>query len=609
MQTNTYLKVILTILTLSVIYFGIVGINAVDRLHRSNVELSEQLKNMHVSVHAPQKAAVKAEDSSVKSVPETHKNIANLRYFDKQARFGGKMVGTISVEPPNLNTIICNEATAASLASLCTAGLAARNWENPDVFEPMIAESWQISEDKKVFHIKLKKGVKYNDFTDPVSGREYRDVEVTSHDFKFMIDVIKDEKVNCAHLKSYYQDLEKVEVLSDYEFKVYWRKPFYGAVNCTLSLEPLPRHFYAPDGKFDGEEFNSCHRRNKMVVGAGPYMLDKWEKSKKLVFKRNPKFFGTKYGIAPPIDELHFEVISLPGTRFQALMSGKIDSLSLTPEQWIKRTNTAQFAAAKLRKEKYLVPQYTYIGYNHKNPLFQDKLVRRALTHLVDRERICRDIYQNLAEVAVTPFFPKSRFADPALKAFEYSPEKAKKLLAEAGWKDVDGDGILEKDGRKFRFTMLQVASHPTQQKLMPLLKEEFAAAGIDMSIQIVEWSNYLQRLNNRSYDVCCLGWSSSFDPDMYQVWHSSQMLQGGSNHISYKNTELDRLIEEMRKEFDSDKRISLAREIGRIIHDDQPYTFLVWPYSLTAVSEKFGNLKVYPAGMETMPAYLKENY
>ena len=156
---------------------------------------------------------------------------------------------------------------------------------------------------------------------------------------------------------------------------------------------------------------------------------------------------------------------------------------------------------------------------------------------------------------------------------------------------------------------MLQVASHPTQQKLMPLLKEEFAAAGIDMSIQIVEWSNYLQRLNNRSYDVCCLGWSSSFDPDMYQVWHSSQMLQGGSNHISYKNAELDRLIEEMRKEFDSDKRIGLAREIGRIIHDDQPYTFLVWPYSLTAVSEKFGNLKVYPAGMETMPAYLKENY
>ena len=602
MQSDTYLKVIATIFTVGVLYLGAVGINAVDRLHRSNVELSKLLRNMKSDPSTAAVSAVPAEKNKSSDV-----NIANLRYFDPQARFGGKMTRAISAEPPNFNMIICNEATAITLGSLCTAGLAERNWENPDVFEPMIAESWQISQDKKVFDIKLRKGVKYNDFTDPVTGRHHKNVEVTAHDFKFMVDVIKDEKVNCAHLKSYYQDLEKIEVINDYEFKVYWSKPFYGSVSCTLSLQPLPRHFYAPDGKFDGEQFNSCHLRNKMIVGAGPYQLDKWEKAKKLTFKRNLNYFGTKYGIAPPLHELHFEVISLPGTRYQALMSGKIDSLNLTPEQWIKRSVTPQFAAAGLRKEKYLLPQYTYIGYNQKNPLFQDKKVRQALTHLVDRNRICRDIYHDLAEVAVTPFFPKSRFSNPNLKAFDHSPEKAKKLLAEAGWKDVDGDGILEKDNKKFRFTMLQIASHPTQQKLMPLLKEAFAAAGIDMSIQVIEWSNYLQRLDNRSYDACCLGWSSSFDPDMYQVWHSSQMVSGGSNHISYRNTELDKLIETMRQEFDTEKRIALAHKIGSIIHEDQPYTFLVWPYSLTAVSEKFSNLNVYPAGMETMPAYLKE--
>ena len=603
MQSNTYLKVILTILTVSVIYLGIVGINAVDRLYRSNVELSEQLKNMKTPVTVP----VQEKKLSIEKKLSGNANIANYRYFDQSANFGGKMNRAISVEPPNLNTIICNEATAHVLSSLCTAGLAERNWENPDIFEPMIAESWQISPDRKVFTIKLKKGVKYNDFTDPVTGVHHRDVEVTSHDFKFTVDVRKDEKVNCAHLKSYYQDLEKIEVINDYEFKVYWRKPFYGAVAITLALQPLPRHFYAPDGKFDGEKFNSDHLRNKMVVGAGPYRLHKWEKAKKLVFKRNQNYFGTSYGIAPPLEELNFDIISLPGTRYQALISGRIDNMSLTPEQWIKRTPTAQFKAAKLRRERYLVPQYTYIGYNQKNPLFQDRLVRRALTHLVDRKRICRDIYHDLAEVAVTPFFPESRFADKNLKPWEYSPAKAKELLSRAGWKDVDGDGILEKDGRKFRFTMLQIASHPTQQKLMPLLKEEFAAAGIDMSIQVIEWSNYLQRLDNRSYDACCLGWASNFDPDMYQVWHSSQMVQGGSNHISYRNSELDRLIEDMRGEFDPAKRIELAHRIGRIMHEDQPYTFLVWPYSLVAVSDKFENLKVYPAGIETMPAYLKE--
>ena len=600
MNQSTYLKVILTILTVSVIYLGIVGINAVDRLHRSNVKLLEQLENMK---HIPARNTVPGVEKT--AAERVTGKVANLRYFDPAARFGGKMSQAINAEPPNFNPITCNEASAAMLSSLCSAALAARNWENPDIFEPMIAESWQISEDKKIFHIKLKRGVKYCNVTDPVTGREHKDIEVTSHDFKFMVDVIKDENVNCAHLKSYYQDLEKVEIINDHEFKVYWKKPFYGAVSCTLGLEPLARHFYAPDGKFDGNAFNSDHLRSKMIVGAGAYKLEKWDKAKKIVFKRNENYFGAKFGIAPPLDELHFEVISHPGTCFQALMSGRIDRLGLIPEQWIKRTSSARFKAAKLRKERYLLPQYTYIGYNQKNPLFQDKLVRNALTHLVDRERICRDIYHGLAEIAVTPFFPKSRFSDPALKALEYSPQKAKELLAQAGWKDSDNDGILDKDGKKFRFTMLQIASSTIQQKLMPLLKEEFAAAGIDMSIQVIEWSNYLQRLEQRNYDACCLGWSSNFDPDMYQVWHSSQNAAGGSNHISYCNKELDKLIENMRTEFDSDKRIKLAYRIGKIIHEDQPYTFLVWPYSLVAVSDKFQNLKVYPAGMEITPAYL----
>ena len=599
MNQSTYLKVVLTILTLSVIYLGIVGINAVDRLHRSNIRLLEQLENM-------KNIPATAVGANVK--PKAQKeavNIANLRYFDPNARFGGKMTQAINAEPPNFNPITTNEATSSNLYALCSAGIAARNWENPDIYEPMIAESWQISDDKKVFSIKLRRGVKYCDVTDPVTGKEHKNVEVTAHDFKFMVDVIKDENVNCSHLKVYYQDLEKVEIINDYEFKVYWKKPFYGAVASTLGLEPLPRHFFAPDGKFDGNAFNSDHLRSKMIVGAGAYQLDRWEKAKKIVFKRNKNFFGTKHGIAPPLDELHFEVISHPGTCFQALMSGRLDRLGLTPEQWIKRTSSERFKAANLRKERYLLPQYTYIGYNQKNPLFQDKLVRNALSRLVDRERICRDIYHGLAEIAVTPFFPKSRFANPKLKPLEYSPAKAKELLAQAGWRDTDGDGILEKDGRKFKFTMLQVATSSIQQKLMPILKEEFAAAGIDMSIQVVEWSNYIQRLDNRSYDACCLGWSSNFDPDMYQVWHSSQMHSGGSNHISYCNKEVDKLIEEMRTEFDSEKRIALAHKIGELLHADQPYTFLVWPYSLVAVSGKFNNLKVYPAGMEITPAYL----
>ena len=317
MRSSAYLKFILTVLTLSVIYLGIVGINAIDRLHRSNVELLKKLEDMPLAVRSE---AVGTPESA-ETLPGSG-TIANSKYFEPSARRGGRINLAINAEPPNLNPLTCNEATAAAFNALCSASLAARNWENPDVFEPMIAESWEISPDKKVFRIKLRRGVKFCNVTDPVTGKEYKDVEVTSADFKFMVDTIKNKEVNCAHLRAYYQDLEKVEIVNDYEFLVYWKKPFYGSVACTLDLSPLARHFYAPDGKFDPEKFNSDHLRSKMIVNCGPYMLDKWEKAKRLVFKRNPGYFGIRYGIAPPLDERVYEVISHPNTCFQALLSG-----------------------------------------------------------------------------------------------------------------------------------------------------------------------------------------------------------------------------------------------------------------------------------------------
>ncbi|MBO5899947.1 MAG: hypothetical protein J6Q80_04355, partial [Lentisphaeria bacterium] len=182
MHPSAYLKFILTVLTLSVIYLGVVGINAVDRLHRSNIELLKKLENMPLEVKT---GTVTSQEPS--AVPASGK-IANAKYFDSSARRGGRINLAINAEPPNLNPLTCNEATASVFNSLCSASLGARNWENPDIFEPMIAESWEISPDKKVFRIKLRRGVKFCDVTDPVTGKEYKDVEVTASDFKFMVD-------------------------------------------------------------------------------------------------------------------------------------------------------------------------------------------------------------------------------------------------------------------------------------------------------------------------------------------------------------------------------------------------------------------------------------
>lgn len=599
-MNNGYMKFILTLLTLAVAGAGYFITAALDRLRESNYALIDRMSEIDfVSGNKKTPAEKRSDTGAVKPGP-----FANREFYDPGAVAGGRMIQATEAEAGNLNPLTSNEAMASAFNGLCSASLAERNFRHPERFEPLLAESWQISSDRKEYRIKLRKNVFWHDFTDPVTGKKHEKAEVTADDFKFFVDAVKNKDVNCAPLRVYYQYLKDIEIHNKYEFTVKWNKAYYGSLSSTLGMAPLPRHFYAPDGIFDGKKFNDDHRRNRMIVGCGPYIFSKWEKGRKLVFRRNRDYFGIAYGAAPSIETLEYEIIKHPNTRFQALLGGELDRLGLLPDQYVKRTGGKEFRDGTLRKFEYLLPQYSYIGYNQKNPLFRDKRVRNALTLLVDRERIRKEIYHNLAVTAVSPFMPGSAFAPPDLKPLPFDPEKARKLLRDAGWRDIDGDGILEKDGRKFTFTMMQIANSSIQQRLMPMLKESFAKAGIDMKIRNVEWSVYVQNLNSRNYDVCCLGWSSSFDPDLYQVWHSSQIAGEGSNHIGFRNRELDKLLEEMQSCFELAKRIEIGHKIARLLHDEQPYTFLFFPKSLTALSGRYKNVQLFPVGLPDQVMY-----
>ncbi len=594
MGGNGYLKFILTLLTAAVVVFGYLLVSSVDRMRESNLRVIEKLDALpgRISLAAPAQTAASVVDTGA---------FANREFFDPAAKVGGRMIQAYTADTGNMNYLINGEATVAEFHGLCNSSLAERNYANPEKFEPLLAESWEISPDHKTYRIKLRKGILWHDFTDPVTGKEHRNVEVTAHDFKFQVDVILNPDVNCAPLRGYYQDLEEVKIINDYEFEVRWNKEYYGSMSFTLGMTPLPRHLYhAYDGPFDGKAFNDDHQRNRMIVGCGPYQFVRWDKGQKVVFRRNPKYIGTRFGAAPALEEMVYELIKLDNTKLQALYSGTIDKMGMTPEQWIQTKNDKPFTGGTLNRYQYLDRSYSYIGWNLRNPLFTDAKVRRALTMLIDRDRIVRDVYHGLAESVTGPFLPDTNYCDKSIKPWPCDPAQAKKLLAEAGWRDIDNDGILEKDGRKFVFTILQVSSHSIQERMMPIIKENLATAGIDMKIQIVEWSVYIERLRELNFEVCCLGWTSPFDPDPYQVWHSSQTEKGGSNHVGFINKEADDIIIELRKTFDPAKRIELTHKFGRILHEEQPYTFLVARHALVAQSSRYKNVRVFPAGLAT---------
>lgn len=613
MNGHGCIKFLLAVLVLAVIYFGWVITGALDRVRESNQRVLERLEHLEQQlqnqVFSP--AALRpGETGTAPAPPAAGSNIANRQYFDPAAVPGGRLLQATMADTPNLNPLINNEATASEFYGLCVPALAELDYADPTEYQPMLAESWEISPDHRSYRIKLRRGVFWDPFTDPETGKKHGPKEVTAADFQFFIEVVKNPDVNCEAIRTYYQDLESIEIVNDFEFIVRWKVEYYGSRSSTLGMSPMPRHFYhAYDGPFDGKRFNNDHRRNRMLIGCGPYRFVRWEKDRRVIFRRNPSFFGNALGVGASLEYLVYEIIKHPNTRFQALLSGSLDRLGLTPDQWIQRTGGREFASGELKKYRYLLPQYTYIGYNLTNPCFQDKRVRQALTMLIDREKILRDIYFNLAKITTGPFFPEGPYADPSIRPWPYDPEQAKRQLAEAGWRDTDGDGILEKDGVKFVFTMLQIAASPIQQKMLPLIKESMAAAGIDMKIENVEWSVYLQRLNQRRFDASCLGWSSPFEPDMYQIWHSSQAdRKESSNYIGFRNAEADTLIEEMRRTFDRKRRIEIAHAFARLLHDEQPYTFLFVPYSLVAQSGRYRNVHVFPVGMPERPYWVPKN-
>ena len=590
-------EILLAFCLIAVAATGYVLVTALDRLRFELESLHATVRTLNEKISS---APLRTAASAVPEKPKPEVPMANAQFFDPEAVSGDRFISSIAADTKNMNYLLNNDATLGNaLMPRVMDSLGVRAYDDLNKFLPQMAESWNVSPDGLRIRVKLRDGILWHDFTDPVTKKEWKDVPVTSEDFKFYVDVVKNPKVDAAPLRTYLSDLDSVRVINDREFEVIWKKRYFLSLDMTLSLSPLPRHLYhAYEGPFNPERFNSDNERNRILVGCGPYRFIKWDKGHRILMTRWEKYYGARYGTMPPVKELAFDVIQHPNTRLQALLSKDLDAAPLTPDQWIHRTNSREFGPdGFLRKFKTSQLVYNYLGFNLSNPLFRDAKTRVALSHLVDRDRIVKDIYYGLAVPVSGPFFPDGPAYDKSIKPYSYSPELAKKLLAEAGWRDEDGDGVLERDGRKFKFTLMYPNANETYKRMLPIIKE--AMAGVQMELLGLEWSVCVQRLEKKSFDMCALGWSGGLNPDPFQLWHSSQAdVEGSSNHIQFKNAEADRLIESIRVTFDASERQKLYHRFHRLVHEEQPYIFLFAPADLNALNSRYRNVREFPLGI-----------
>ncbi|MDA8305327.1 MAG: peptide-binding protein [Deltaproteobacteria bacterium] len=493
----------------------------------------------------------------------------------KDRVFGDWLVRVLSAEPATLNPITATDAYAGTVDNYIYQTLLKRD-EKSLKLVPVLARKWTISPDHLTYTFYLKKNVKWSD------GYPF-----TAKDVLFSFHMIMDPKVDAAPLRSYYQDIEKVDAPNDYTVRFHYRIPYFLALEMCGGLPIVPAHLFKK-----GEDFNSSPI-GRQPVGTGPYELLRWKTGSEIVLVRNKDYWGQK----PALDRIIFKIITDSTVALQVLKQGGLDMMSLEPIQWARETETKRFNE-RFRKLSYYQPQYSFIGWNCRRAIFSDKRVRQAMTMLVPRELILKKILFGLGAVVTGPFYINSPDYDKNIKPYPYDPKAALALLKSAGWNYPPGSYVLEKDGKPFKFQFLIPAGAKLPLQIATILKENLHEIGIEMSIERLEWAVFLQRINDDDFDACTLGWALGWENDPYQIWDSSQAVKNGSNFVGFKNAEADKLIMAARKEFNPEKRRKMYYRLQEIIHDEQPYTFLFTTKALVAVSRRFQNVVVYPMGL-----------
>ena len=472
----------------------------------------------------------------------------------------------------NLIPFLASDSTSGSITGLVFNGLTKADKDLDIVGD--IAEKWDISEDGTEITFYLKKDVRWHD-----------GVPLTAGDVKFTFEAILDPKNGCPYIANY-KDIESVEVIDDFAVRFKYSQPYAPALS-KLGVAIVPEHLLR------GEDLR-ISKFKRDPVGCGPYIFRKWNTEQYIILESNKDYFEHR----PYIDKHITRIIPDQAVQFLELITGGIDEMTLTPYQYFYRTDTEKFKA-HYNRYKYLSRAYTYIGYNLTDPLFRDKRVRKALSYAVDKNEIINGALMGLGEPCTGPFFKKTPYYSAGAEGYAYDPERARLLLFQAGWRDTDGDGVLDKDGRAFKFKLITNQGNKEREDIVTIIQRKWKELGIEADIQIIAWPSFIKEfIDKKNFQAVVLGWTMALDPDCYVVWHSESSKKGGLNFVSYKNEEVDKLIEEGRRTFDNKKRVEAYNRIHEVIAEDAPYTFLYFPYARTAVSKRFRGIEPAAAGI-----------
>lgn len=475
-------------------------------------------------------------------------------------------------------------------------------------YTPELAASWEVSPDNRQLTYKIR-----------TDGRWADGAPVTAEDVAFSYSLYSDPTVASPRF-GYTEDM-KWEIVDAETIRFSWGKAIPAQTMLFRSgLGIVPRHVLesADRPTLRGNPFN------KAPLGSGPWKVKEWLAGEKVVLERDPQ---TTLRPLPHLERVVFKIIKEETTAIAELKTGNIDMLELSsvdPIPDILKSNP------NLRLIKRGWRFMDYVAWNTKDPaalkkaiedarskaaasgksedavdidlekipphpLWGSPKVRRALSLAINRDALIEGLLtvgaEKLGRPATGTITPElCNDYNDSVVPLPFDPEQAKAILAEEGWADADGDGVLERNGAKFEFTLNYNSGNTRRERGCVVIQSDLKKIGVKVNVQPLEGNVFFGNLRKKDYEAAFAGWSAALVTDPRDIWHSGYKYI--FNFPSYSNARVDQLIEASEVELDDAKRREMYREMQAIIHDDQPYTFLYWMNQPILIDKRFRDVK-----------------
>lgn len=501
---------------------------------------------------------------------------------DPAAVRGGVLTLHTPEFPESFNSFINNEVDVDQVTQLIYDSLLDLN---PDTleFEPLIADSWNISPDKKTFTFTIDPRAKWSD------GQP-----ITAEDVSFTYDVIMDPHNLTSVQRLFFIRFDEPVITGKNTIRFKSKNVNYLNFVTLAGMNILPRHLY------QGKDFNKSFNM-ELPGSSGPYALTDVKDGRGYVLTRRKDYWAD---VLPNrahmfnFDKIIFKVIRENDVAFEAFKKGDFDIFSgnnqLTPRHWVTETGSDKFVKNWIVKQKiYNHKPKIFVGLalNIRKPVFRDVRVRKALFMLLDRKTIIDKLLYGMAE-PLNSYFPDIS-QNPAVL---YDPEGAKKLLAEAGYNKLDKDGYLVNSrGERLEFSILSVINEDIE-KYLTIYAQSCKEAGVKVDLDLTSVATMTKRMDEYKFDAVRMGFSGVVFEDPEQLWHSRHADElNGNNYPGYKNPRVDALIDSLPSIFDTGERTKIIRRIDSIIYSDVPW-ILFWRPNFDMVFYKnvFGHPKTY---------------